>query len=680
MRVFVAVQATPKGRVSSLSRYIADSKVERERERVDERGSRPLFSAREDNLTFKQADEIVNPTNRELEKEDVIHVVVSPEPGTMERAGDDDDERRATFIEAIRDAIREMEVELNVRSLSWIAGLHHNTRTPHAHIAVSRWAIDAATGKLKYIKHLPSSLLPRNIEGEDGTKRFSTGKIAEVFAHSMDPKLKPIRFVRVTDKRRNTEITRSVLTRFDEMLRDPTPEERVVGRWLETEIMLSQENLGDVSRDNLVRENETLTNQVARIDAQAQAQGARPPAAYIQPQRLEDLLRTKSSEVKITVSTDRVSAEKYVDKTQLPQLESRESVEPPIKGQTDVSKSTSVSDRQPDRESQTRELNDKIQAANKEGRTDRQRAGQIAAPRESVSSKSKSVEAQAKNEPARVATRTFQQLQHDISQNAISVPALGSVGSTTSQIHSNATTISNAPPKTGSGPGSTSTQTNTPTQIHTQGSPKVGSAEDRLTAGIPTDPSLDSKAVSQPEISDQTLAWITGVTHLTRALMQPETKNDERSASATKAYEFQMMASTLDRSTIRLREVELLDDFYGRACTQRNVTPNTGGVQDFVSERYKSAFGSLSPVAILWNELNSARQQLESVGQFANQNTLDEYNRLHEHNPWLNPEPDERREELSSSHNTPDVADRDLGRGYPVETEAQEQDIGELAL
>jgi hypothetical protein len=73
-----------------------------------------------------------------LEKKDVIHVVVSPEPGSIERAGDDDDERRATFIESIRDAIREMEVELNVKALSWIAGLHHNTRAPHAHIAVSR--------------------------------------------------------------------------------------------------------------------------------------------------------------------------------------------------------------------------------------------------------------------------------------------------------------------------------------------------------------------------------------------------------------------------------------------------------------------------------------------------------------------------------------------------------------
>ena len=312
MRVFVAVQPTPRGRVSSLSRYIADSKVERGREHLDERGSRPLFSAREDNLTFKEADEILNPTNRELEKKDVIHVVVSPEPGSIERAGDDDDERRATFIESIRDAIREMEAELNVKALSWIAGLHHNTRAPHAHIAVNRWALDTTTGKLRYIKHLPESLLPRNIEGEDGTKRFSTGKIAEVFVGSLDPKLKPIRSVRLTDKQRNTEISRSVLTRYDEMLREPTSEERVVGRWLETTLMLSQGVYGDVNRDDLLREHEALTNQVVQIDAHARAQGARPPAAYMVPQRLEDLLRAKTNDVKVITRLRNLAKTKHI--------------------------------------------------------------------------------------------------------------------------------------------------------------------------------------------------------------------------------------------------------------------------------------------------------------------------------------------------------------------------------
>jgi hypothetical protein len=684
MRVFVAVQPTPKGRVSSLSRYIADSKVERERERVDERGSRPLFSAREDNLTFSQADEILNPTNRELEKKDVIHVVVSPEPGSIERAGDDDDERRATFIEAIRDAIHEMEVELNVRSLSWIAGLHDNTRTPHAHIAVSRWAIDATTGKLKYIRHLPASLLPRNIEGENGRKRFSRGKIAEVFAHSMDSKLKPIRFVRLTDKKRNTEITRCVLTRFDEMLREPTSEERVVGRWLETELMLSQGQYGEMSRDDLIRENEALTNQVVNIDAQPRAQGARPPAAYIPPQRLEDLLRTKSSDVTITVSTERVlpENEKHLDKAQLPQQESHQAVEPSNNGQNEILKSSSVLNQQPERESQLRESNDKIQAANKEqGRADRNRTSQVMAHRESVPTKSKGFEAQATNEPPRVATRTFQQLQHEIRQNPDSIHLFRGIESTTSQIHPHATISASAPSNAGNGHDSSSLQTNN-LLVRSDSLPVVETEQVRITGGISTDSSRVSVPVPQPEISNQTLAWIAGVTQFTLALMRPENTDNEKSGSPARDYDAQMTANRNEPWNSRLREAELLDEIYDRACKQRGVTPNTNGVQDFVSERYKSAYGRLSPLGFLWSELNSARQHLESVRQFANQNALDEYHRLHEHNPWLNPDPGELREELALTDHTLGGADREQELEQPMETEAQEhtQEVGEMIL
>src|SRR5262245_40186504 len=102
MRVYVAVQPTPKGGASGLSRYIAKSKVDRDREHLNESGMRPLFSAQQDNLTLKEADHILNPASRQLEKEEVIHVVISPEPGSLDRAGNDSGERRKTFREAIR--------------------------------------------------------------------------------------------------------------------------------------------------------------------------------------------------------------------------------------------------------------------------------------------------------------------------------------------------------------------------------------------------------------------------------------------------------------------------------------------------------------------------------------------------------------------------------------------------
>jgi len=677
MKVFVAVQPTPKGRVSSLSRYIADSKVERGREQLDESGSRPLFSAREDDLTFQQADEILNPTNRELEKEDVIHVVVSPEPGSIERAGDDDDERRATFIESIRDAIREMEVELNVKALSWIAGLHHNTRAPHAHIAVSRWAIDATTGKLRYIKHLPESLLPRNIEGDDGTKRFSTGKIAEVFAGSLNPKLKPIRSVRFTDKQRNTEVSRSVLTRYDEMLREPSSEERVVGRWLETALMLSKGVYGDMSRDELLREHEALTNQVGNIDAQARAQGARPPAAYIVPQRLEELLNAKTNDVKVSVSTERVlpENEKYLDNVSV-QLPGHEGNQIPGTSENglprEAMKDPTLSGQQPERESPARESNHKVLVANSERpRIERIRTDRVVAHRESVPSKSKGSQPQPKPDPPRVATRTLQELQKEISQNSNSLHMSKGIEATTSRVPFN-TTLTGAHSTVGNSQSSGSPPPNNLEQVRSDKSPLVG-AEEIRTAG-------SDLPKHEPEISDKTLTWVTGITNLARTVM-------ENSKSPARDYADQLAVTNSDPWSIRLREIVLLDEVYDRACKQRRLTSDVRGVQDFVLDRYRAAFGSSSPQAVLWDEMSTARQHLDSVKEFATQNALDEYDRLHRDNPWLNPDLDERRDQHEiNKDNSPSKeigsagAKIESGHEHTTETHEPAHDVIEAIL
>ena len=684
MKVFVAVQPTPKGRVASLSRYIADSKVERGREQLDERGSRPLFSAREDNLTFQQADEILNPTNRELEKKDVIHVVVSPEPGSIERAGDDDDERRATFIESIRDAIREMEVELNVKALSWIAGLHHNTLAPHAHIAVSRWAIDATTGKLRYIKHLPESLLPRNIEGEDGTRRFSTGKIAEVFAGSLNPKLKPIRYVRFTDKQRNTEISRSVLTRYDEMLREPSSDERVVGRWLETALMLSKGVYGDMSRDELLREHEALTNQVVNIDAQARAQGARPPAAYIVPQRLEELLSAKTNDVKVTVSTERVlpENEKYLDNVsvQLPEEERNQ-----IPGTVDnglpreAMKGPTISVRQPERESPSRESNTKVLTLKSERpRTERTRTDRTVAHRDSVPSKSKGSQPQVKPDPPRIATRTLQELHQELNQNPNSLYMPKGIEAITSNVSLN-TTLTSAHSTVGNSQSSGSPAPNNLEQVLSDKSPLVETEEVR-TAG-------SDSPQHEPAISDKTLTRIAGVTNLARAIMQSENRTIENSRSPARHYADHLAVTNSDPWSIRLREIVLLDEIYDRACKQRGLVSDVHGAQDFVLERYRSNFGSSSPLTVLWDEMSNARRHLDSVKEFANQNALDEYHRLHEQNPWLNPDLDERRDQHEiNKDNSPSKeigsvgANTDRGHEDTMETHEPAHDVVEMIL
>lgn len=68
-----------------------------------------------------------------------------------------------------------------------------------------------------------------------------------------------------------------------------------------------------------------------------------------------------------------------------------------------------------------------------------------------------------------------------------------------------------------------------------------------------------------------------------------------------------------------------------------------------------------------------------SVKVFANQNALDEYHRLHKHNPWLNPDPDERRDEheinkdKSRSKEIGSAGAKiELGHEDTMETETQE--------
>lgn len=302
MRVFVSSRPSHGGGKSSLVDYIARSKVDRDREQLGERASRPLFSAYEDDLTRDRAEALLNPTAGELLREDVVQLVVSPEPGTFERAGRTHEERLCAFREGLRDAVREIEVELKVQRLFWIGGLHANTKTPHGHLAYSRWAL-GLDGKLVYIDHLPESLLPRNREGADGEKRFSPGKIAEVFSRSLDRRLLPVRFVELRDAERGVEAARSLVTPARAEMREPTREEREVGRWLAAALTLSTGSRG-VEREELVRECEALRASVAAIDAEARSRGARPPAAYVEPGRIEELLRAHAGSGAVKAHTE----------------------------------------------------------------------------------------------------------------------------------------------------------------------------------------------------------------------------------------------------------------------------------------------------------------------------------------------------------------------------------------
>lgn len=191
-KVIVAIKpASKSGGASGVTRYIAESKRNPEKEGLAEKEPRPLFSATEDRLTYLEANEILaQPTGSLPEKEDIIHIVISPEKGQFEQLGETLEERREAFKEVIREAVREIEKEVEFVDLSWIAGIHLNTEIPHAHLAFSRVGWDRSTECAKRIEHLPRTLLPHNVRNEENEKIFVPGKIAQAVSDGIEKQRK----------------------------------------------------------------------------------------------------------------------------------------------------------------------------------------------------------------------------------------------------------------------------------------------------------------------------------------------------------------------------------------------------------------------------------------------------------------------------------------------------------
>lgn len=187
-RTIVAIKPSSSSTgASSVTRYIAESKRDLEKEHLKEKEPRPLFSAEKDGLSFQQADAILAQGKGWLpEKEDVIHLVISLEPESFEELGDTHDERIQAFKDIIRDAASEIEREVDFYELRFVAGIHLNTDNPHVHLAISRQGIDRSTHEPKHIDHLPRTLLPHNEKTPEGGKEFKEGLIAESVNRGID--------------------------------------------------------------------------------------------------------------------------------------------------------------------------------------------------------------------------------------------------------------------------------------------------------------------------------------------------------------------------------------------------------------------------------------------------------------------------------------------------------------
>jgi MobL relaxases len=183
-RAIVSVKATRGGSgASGVARYIAESKVDKEREGDH---SRPLFSEHHDGLTYRAANSLVSPDRDGPSKKDIIHMVISTTQEEYERLGASEEERLEALKEITRDTVKEIEKATNVEKLHWFAGIHRNTDNPHVHLAIGRDAVSRDTMRATRVEHLPRALLPHKEKSEDGQRFFVPGQIAERFVASLE--------------------------------------------------------------------------------------------------------------------------------------------------------------------------------------------------------------------------------------------------------------------------------------------------------------------------------------------------------------------------------------------------------------------------------------------------------------------------------------------------------------
>jgi hypothetical protein len=275
---------------STVTRYIAERDRDPEKEGKEKR---PLFSKDRQGMTYRQADKVLSKTETAPQKDDVIHIAVSLRPGDFERLGPNNERRVEGFMQVTREAMQEVEKDLGAREMAWVAGVHLNTGNPHVHVAINKDMIDAETGKPKRVETIPLDMRgsrTREIEmspNGDGRGRSSEepevaerGKIAHRFDDAIDHVAGPVRRISFRLADRDIQLRRTLVVGQ----REPTDEERAVGRW----IMLESEGRpGDEAKN---AERLRLRSQVREIDTRTARSGEGQVRAYIPREELREAL------------------------------------------------------------------------------------------------------------------------------------------------------------------------------------------------------------------------------------------------------------------------------------------------------------------------------------------------------------------------------------------------------
>jgi hypothetical protein len=125
MRAVVKVKQSQGRAPSNAARYIAESKLDPEREGDS---PRPLFTNRgDDDLTYGDANRYLNDGRGKPAKGDLIHFSVSFQNEDFDALGSGAEERKHRLREAAREAMEESRSDLRVGEWRWIAGIHLNT-------------------------------------------------------------------------------------------------------------------------------------------------------------------------------------------------------------------------------------------------------------------------------------------------------------------------------------------------------------------------------------------------------------------------------------------------------------------------------------------------------------------------------------------------------------------------
>ncbi len=308
MSRFVLKQIHVRGAgTSDLTRYVAKSKLDPAREG---RKPRELFTRAADNLTHLEARDWLSITGGALEKRDVLHYVLSFEQGREYEALDDnEDERGRQIVAFMRQAVAKGLREIGIAEMRWVAGIHRNTGNPHVHLLLNKNAIERATQDLVRLPKLPAPVIAHHTKTADGRREFSYGLLINSFADQVDAMHRArVRALQFENSIRTVQIARNLLAPETLRVRQPTEDERLVGRWMIAEIeaaraprtlalpgqmktALTAQRTGETQAHGaLMSRLGALRSEVARLDSAALAQGEPTVPAFIETEQLRAIL------------------------------------------------------------------------------------------------------------------------------------------------------------------------------------------------------------------------------------------------------------------------------------------------------------------------------------------------------------------------------------------------------